>query len=54
MADHLRSATQIIVYSSSVTPGDKTAHARFNVTEYLAKPLTVDSLGFAIRKALKI
>ncbi len=54
VADHLRSAIQVIVYSSSVTPDDKTRYGRFNVIDYLAKPLTVDALGFAIRKALKV
>ncbi len=54
VADHLRSTTQIIVYSSSVTPEDKARYERFKVTEFLAKPLSVDSLGFAIRKVLKI
>ena len=54
VTDHLRSATQIIVYSSSVTPADRERYSRFNVKEYLAKPLTVDSLGFAIRRVLKI
>ena len=52
--NHLRSTTQIIVYSSSVTPADKSQYSRFNVKEYLAKPLTVDSLGFAIRRTLKL
>lgn len=54
VADHLRSTTQILVYSSSVTPADKASYSRFNVAGYLAKPLTVDSLGFAIRKALRL
>ncbi len=52
--DHLKSSVQIIVYSSSLTAADKERYSRFNVKEYLAKPLTVDALGFAIRKVLKI
>lgn len=50
---HLRSSTQIIVYSSSVTAADMARYSRFNVKEYLSKPLTIDALGFAIRKVLK-
>lgn len=54
VADHLRSTTQIIVYSSAVTPADQSRYQRFNVTGYLAKPLTADSLGFVMRKTLRI
>lgn len=47
-------STQIIVYSSSVTDEDKSKYARFNVRDYLVKPLSVDVISFAMRKALKL
>jgi two-component system autoinducer 2 sensor kinase/phosphatase LuxQ len=47
-------STQIIVYSSSVNAQDREKYARFNVREYLVKPLSVDVISFAMRKALKL
>jgi DNA-binding NarL/FixJ family response regulator len=44
----------VIVYSSSVNAQDREKYARFNVREYLVKPLSVDVISFAMRKALKL
>lgn len=51
---HLKSSFQIIVYSSSVTAEDKSRYSRFNIVEYLSKPLSIDSLSFAMRRTLKM
>ena len=51
---YLRPNMQIIVYSSSVTDADKSRYKRFHVKEYLIKPLSVDVIGFVMRKLLKI
>ena len=45
---------RIIVYSSEVLPQDQAAYKRFKVQDILTKPVTIDKLSFAMRRALKL
>jgi CheY-like chemotaxis protein len=51
---NLKPGVTLLVYSGGMSPQDVQKYRERNVVEILNKPLSIDALGFAIRRALKI
>jgi len=51
---NLKPDVTLLVYSGGMTPADAQKYRERKVLDILNKPLSIDALGFAIRRALKI